>query len=75
MTVFLSCGHQDKLRPVRGWPLTLKSEGCDYDGFHKQVEYSTVCLECYINTLKEIPELIMFDSWEEDEYLGGFTDE
>lgn len=69
MSVFHSCGHEDRYRPVSGWPLAVKAETCTVDGFTKCVEYSTVCRDCYIKWVTKYPEDIIFDPWEVDEYF------
>lgn len=66
--IFLSCGHEDKWRPVSGWPLYYKDfseRGNDCIG------YSTYCLECYLEYLGAYPEQV-FMSWDEaEEWLNG----
>ena len=71
MSVFHSCGHEDKYRPISGWPITLKGETCDsVDGYVKCVEYMTVCHTCYLKYVTYYPDDILFNDWEHEQYFN-----
>ena len=68
--IYQSCGHEDYIRPVAGWPLKVKGEDCDaVDGLFPCIHYYHYCLKCYIEALEQYPELIIFNEWEQQEYF------
>jgi len=70
--IFHSCGHEDKYRPISGWPIILKGESCcAIEGFVKSVEHMSLCHPCYLQYVKDYPEDIIFSYREEEEYLNG----
>ena len=73
MTVFHSCGHKDKYRPVQGWPLILKAYSCGRSD--KAVEYSTVCHPCYLRYVGTYPTGILIDTYEIEDYLSEKDEE
>lgn len=72
--VIFSCGHEDKYRPIAGWPLTTK----DYDTFEgdleKSITYRHVCLDCYLKYIGTYPECVVFDEAEENEWFSSEDD-
>ena len=66
--IILSCGHEDKWRPVSGWPIYHKdftTQGSDC------INFSTFCLDCYIEFILDGPDKV-FMSWDEaEEWLSG----
>ena len=69
--VFFSCGHEDKIRPVSGWPLVTYGYDTFSDGsYDKVINHRTVCHSCYLHAVQDYPEFIIFDDWEEDEWFG-----
>lgn len=72
MTVYMSCGHTDEYRPVSGWPIRFRSEEPDYfSGLVPAVTYAIFCRDCYLQWVKDYPEEIIFEDYEEAEYLEG----
>jgi hypothetical protein len=70
--VIFSCGHEDKYRPTSGWRVMTKDYDTFDDGsFGKCITYSNLCLDCYIKCIGTYPEQVIFDSWEEDEWLNS----
>lgn len=73
--IFFSCGHEDKYRPIAGWPLTTK----DYDtfddgGLRKCITYSNVCLDCYIKFIGTYPKCVIFNEEEQNEWFNSEDD-
>lgn len=71
MTVVMTCGHEDKTRPISGWPVKVKATGVNDYGVCPVVDHFVLCLDCYKKYLEDVPHLMMFHEWEEAAYLRG----
>ena len=69
--VFHTCGHECEIRPVSGFPLTLKGVEYDEDGPHNAVSYSTLCHKCYVKWVTDYPDDLLFEQYEVKEWLNG----
>lgn len=70
MAVILCCGHECGIR-THGFPLMETG----WEGVSRTVSYSSVCHECYMDTLVSRPETVIFYEYEADEYLELELDE
>jgi hypothetical protein len=69
--VYHSCGHECSVRPVSGFPITTKEVTADYEsGEVPCLSHRTLCHSCYLHYVEKYPETVVFDSWEEESWLG-----
>lgn len=70
--VFHSCGHEDRYKPISGWPISMKEIVTDYyTGETRGVSHLTLCHDCYIKYIKNYPEEVLMTPLEEWEYLSN----
>lgn len=64
--IILSCGHECSVRPF-GFPIQVKTYTREGE---KAVSYSSYCHKCYVETVRDYPDMVLFSGLDEEEWFN-----